>query len=154
MLFRSDLVYLGTSDMFVTDVNDGDDIVYSGDFINKEETNYRHDVVLGSGNDVYYGLSGEDQVYTTGDNTENDINKVFLGGGSDFFRGGDGVDIVDGGTGLTEDLDKSYQNLMTDKKEVSNIIDLGNGDNIFYGGCRSEERRVGKECRSRWSPYH
>src|SRR5688572_33383101 len=22
------------------------------------------------------------------------------------------------------------------------------------GGCRSEERRVGKECRSRWSPYH
>ena len=26
----------------------------------------------------------------------------------------------------------------------------------FAGGplCRSEERRVGKECRSRWSPYH
>ena len=24
-------------------------------------------------------------------------------------------------------------------------------DNISY---RSEERRVGKECRSRWSPYH
>ena len=23
----------------------------------------------------------------------------------------------------------------------------------FYAG-RSEERRVGKECRSRWSPYH
>src|SRR5215475_8303721 len=23
-----------------------------------------------------------------------------------------------------------------------------------YSGCRSEERRVGKECRSRWSPYH
>ena len=22
------------------------------------------------------------------------------------------------------------------------------------GGRRSEERRVGKECRSRWSPYH
>ena len=22
------------------------------------------------------------------------------------------------------------------------------------GLCRSEERRVGKECRSRWSPYH
>ena len=22
------------------------------------------------------------------------------------------------------------------------------------GSCRSEERRVGKECRSRWSPYH
>src|SRR2546426_12607367 len=23
-----------------------------------------------------------------------------------------------------------------------------------YGAWRSEERRVGKECRSRWSPYH
>ena len=23
-----------------------------------------------------------------------------------------------------------------------------------YVGIRSEERRVGKECRSRWSPYH
>ena len=33
-------------------------------------------------------------------------------------------------------------------------------DDIFIGFCRSEghprseERRVGKECRSRWSPYH
>ena len=26
------------------------------------------------------------------------------------------------------------------------------GDNL--GTTRSEERRVGKECRSRWSPYH
>src|SRR3546814_17524434 len=29
---------------------------------------------------------------------------------------------------------------------------------LFHGACRSEERRVGKECvitfRSRWSPYH
>ena len=24
----------------------------------------------------------------------------------------------------------------------------------IYCGKRSEERRVGKECRSRWSPYH
>ena len=24
----------------------------------------------------------------------------------------------------------------------------------YYVPCRSEERRVGKECRSRWSPYH
>src|SRR3712207_9052614 len=31
-------------------------------------------------------------------------------------------------------------------------------EEIVYGtrttGARSEERRVGKECRSRWSPYH
>ena len=25
---------------------------------------------------------------------------------------------------------------------------------VTLGGRRSEERRVGKECRSRWSPYH
>src|SRR5215203_2816405 len=25
---------------------------------------------------------------------------------------------------------------------------------VWQGGHRSEERRVGKECRSRWSPYH
>ena len=24
----------------------------------------------------------------------------------------------------------------------------------LFALCRSEERRVGKECRSRWSPYH
>src|SRR2546430_4314839 len=29
-----------------------------------------------------------------------------------------------------------------------------NGDAILLGKQRSEERRVGKECRSRWSPYH
>src|SRR5258707_4884054 len=31
-----------------------------------------------------------------------------------------------------------------------------NGGNCSAGGTkvRSEERRVGKECRSRWSPYH
>ena len=27
-------------------------------------------------------------------------------------------------------------------------------DALGIGGYRSEERRVGKECRSRWSPYH
>src|SRR5256885_14402636 len=34
------------------------------------------------------------------------------------------------------------------------VIDLKRGDfKPEYAG-RSEERRVGKECRSRWSPYH
>src|SRR2546429_7011940 len=31
---------------------------------------------------------------------------------------------------------------------------LGAGANGMLLWCRSEERRVGKECRSRWSPYH
>ena len=31
---------------------------------------------------------------------------------------------------------------------------LGAGNNKKQDSLRSEERRVGKECRSRWSPYH
>ena len=31
---------------------------------------------------------------------------------------------------------------------------LQNVSHALYPGGRSEERRVGKECRSRWSPYH
>ena len=39
----------------------------------------------------------------------------------------------------------------TGKKKFHNGIDLhARGDEVM----RSEERRVGKECRSRWSPYH
>src|SRR5688572_29364441 len=30
----------------------------------------------------------------------------------------------------------------------------GGGESEFTGSSRSEERRVGKECRSWWSPYH
>jgi len=33
------------------------------------------------------------------------------------------------------------------------LADLG-ADVVQVGEERSEERRVGKECRSRWSPYH
>ena len=32
-------------------------------------------------------------------------------------------------------------------------FELGSGKTVALAG-RSEERRVGKECRSRWSPYH
>ena len=32
--------------------------------------------------------------------------------------------------------------------------DTTNQTTLFAGSFRSEERRVGKECRSRWSPYH
>ena len=32
--------------------------------------------------------------------------------------------------------------------------DTFNKSGSFASNTRSEERRVGKECRSRWSPYH
>ena len=51
---------------------------------------------------------------------------------------------------------------MTEKflKKIQSTIEkydmLEKGENVLVGlsGGRSEERRVGKECRSRWSPYH
>ena len=45
----------------------------------------------------------------------------------------------------------------TNKKSAD--LDLSSYSSLMQGGAsgasvRSEERRVGKECRSRWSPYH
>src|SRR2546425_13176057 len=39
---------------------------------------------------------------------------------------------------------------------IRKVLQLRSGNNGIKAlrGCRSEERRVGKECRSRWSPYH
>ena len=34
------------------------------------------------------------------------------------------------------------------------VEDIMAADSVYIIGARSEERRVGKECRSRWSPYH
>ena len=34
------------------------------------------------------------------------------------------------------------------------LVDGENSGEVFRTVLRSEERRVGKECRSRWSPYH
>ena len=48
------------------------------------------------------------------------------------------------------------ERMSVEKKNAYIGVDLG-GTNMRAGrivGDRSEERRVGKECRSRWSPYH
>ena len=41
---------------------------------------------------------------------------------------------------------------------ITKVLSLANGNIEFLAydqiDNRSEERRVGKECRSRWSPYH
>ena len=37
---------------------------------------------------------------------------------------------------------------------IENVYVSGTVSGIQQVGGRSEERRVGKECRSRWSPYH
>ena len=48
------------------------------------------------------------------------------------------------------------QRKITDKVKIA-YVGIGNrGEQIIgdFARTRSEERRVGKECRSRWSPYH
>ena len=45
------------------------------------------------------------------------------------------------------------------ESKVHGTVPVCGADDRMYGGrvraeARSEERRVGKECRSRWSPYH
>src|SRR5256885_10457536 len=42
----------------------------------------------------------------------------------------------------------------TDEEVKREYVGPPREDHIAPGGHRSEERRVGKECRSRWSPYH
>ena len=50
-----------------------------------------------------------------------------------------------------KDVCKSFR-----KKQVLDNVNYTFISGNIYGlsGIRSEERRVGKECRSRWSPYH
>ena len=59
-----------------------------------------------------------------------------------------------------ENAQKAWVDLKKDAKGAHKLFkdyqpeeDLVKREKIIYTG-RSEERRVGKECRSRWSPYH
>ena len=49
----------------------------------------------------------------------------------------------------------SAYDLYVHKPSTSARHPEGKMDDVAFGlSLRSEERRVGKECRSRWSPYH
>src|SRR2546426_11877844 len=46
-------------------------------------------------------------------------------------------------------------NLHNPRRDMALVAAAGPGMNLMLAiASRSEERRVGKECRSRWSPYH
>ena len=50
-----------------------------------------------------------------------------------------------------------FKNYLKGQRGDSEFNDGGSSNwtrNMAIGLTRSEERRVGKECRSRWSPYH
>ena len=46
-----------------------------------------------------------------------------------------------------------YEIICPNLRGATNIF-RATAKEIIYMSRRSEERRVGKECRSRWSPYH
>ena len=53
---------------------------------------------------------------------------------------------------------RMYEQLLSGRN-VDNLLEIGLGSGasaLMWSEAypRSEERRVGKECRSRWSPYH
>ena len=56
----------------------------------------------------------------------------------------DKVDIIYSGLIETDPKDEPMERVRHSLHEVIKL----------YNKHRSEERRVGKECRSRWSPYH
>ena len=54
--------------------------------------------------------------------------------------------------GSTKDMVNAFKK---GAESAGHIVDVVDVCKKKIGGClRSEERRVGKECRSRWSPYH
>ena len=53
-------------------------------------------------------------------------------------------------TGRIKDVDSKHMELHNDLKLTINTLSMSTQALTE----RSEERRVGKECRSRWSPYH
>jgi len=57
---------------------------------------------------------------------------------------------------LLENKDLAALLVYYDELNIANGWYLSGWCPQFESGCvfRSEERRVGKECRSRWSPYH
>ena len=65
------------------------------------------------------------------------------------------VNLLDKELGISpnESIQQLYHEVLAkDRSERKTKQFLRNTDHFFAE--RSEERRVGKECRSRWSPYH
>ena len=50
--------------------------------------------------------------------------------------------------------DEWYSTVLYADTPIRNLSDIIRAQIWHYFNWRSEERRVGKECRSRWSPYH
>src|SRR3712207_5327418 len=77
------------------------------------------------------------------------------------LSGGEELALVDAGAGPGEErILENVRSLGYEPGQIRNILlthahaDHAGGAASIAERFRSEERRVGKECRSRWSPYH
>ena len=63
--------------------------------------------------------------------------------------------VIDIGSGAEDGVSSSVNKFFTPEQlqAIADHMGAAAGDLILIVS-RSEERRVGKECRSRWSPYH
>ena len=75
------------------------------------------------------------------------VLKVFLDSPTEFF----GLREICRLVGISP---KSVLNYLDEFQKEELIERIEKKGKPFYQARRSEERRVGKECRSRWSPYH
>ena len=53
-----------------------------------------------------------------------------------------------------KDLDVAMVKINPFSGRIEYVLEVYMPEELPVGCARSEERRVGKECRSRWSPYH
>ena len=76
------------------------------------------------------------------------------------FRSGMKISVSDNGIGIREsDIERALTPFVQvdsekNRKYHGTGLGLPLSKNLAEMHERSEERRVGKECRSRWSPYH
>ena len=70
--------------------------------------------------------------------------------------GREGIDQAgqEGCRAVARDLERQQVHAHPRQEKVAQKKQVVHQHRIVARGQRSEERRVGKECRSRWSPYH
>ena len=105
------------------------------------------------------GIYGKWQLDNDIENPAKDKNSDYWKNAGDFFskeENAPNVNITDpNGDNINLPLAYAEDEKQPRHEEKSNNIVFEGGAKIETAGVhRSEERRVGKECRSRWSPYH
>ena len=59
--------------------------------------------------------------------------------------------MIEINTGICSNIDEVEKDI---KQTLNHLEEILANHSADFNCTRSEERRVGKECRSRWSPYH